>query len=296
MKVLCYGEILFDVIEGIPYPGGAPLNFAAHLSKLGAEAYMYSRIGNDPLGERAIKQMNTWGVQTRLVQIDKNLPTGTVDVLLKDGQPQYILHINVAYDFIDHRDLGNIENLESFDFLYFGTLAQRSEVSRASLWKVIEKFDFADIFFDVNLRQDFYSREIMEISLRNATILKVNDEEVTVLSDLLYGRSMSVTQFCLKVVTDFELKMIIVTRGSEGCYLFHRGELHEVPGIRVEVKDTVGAGDAFSAAFIFFLNQKHDPIKALHQANRLGAFVAGSRGAVPEYTKDIQRVLFEEKS
>ncbi len=294
MDILCFGEVLFDIIEGEAYPGGAPMNFAAHSARLGARSFMLSRVGDDDLGNKAKERMKEWGIETKFIQTDPEHPTGTVDVSLKDGAPSYTIHENAAYDFIDLEEFIIHYTIAEFDFLYFGTLAQRNDVSRSTLWQLIEDIDFPEVFFDVNLRQSFYTPEIIHVSLQKATIFKLNDEEAEVLSELLYQRQMTLEEFCAAVSADFALKVIIVTRGGDGCSIYENDAYHEVEGVNVEVKDTVGAGDSFSAAFMHFYLKTGDPVNAAAKANALGGFVAGSRGAVPEYSKEIRSLLSSE--
>lgn len=293
MDVLCFGEILFDRIEGEAFLGGAPMNFAAHSAKLGARSFILSRVGEDELGERAVREAEKLGVETKFIQTDKDLPTGTVDVQLDQGSPAYVIHEDVAFDRINLEEFIIHYTVAEFDFIYFGTLAQRDEVSRSTLWQLTEDIEFPEVFFDVNLRQDYYTPEIIHVSLHKATIFKLNDEEAEVLSEMLFGRQMTLREFCDAVAADFMLRIIIVTRGGEGCLVWQDGEVQEVPGVDTKVNDTVGAGDAFSAAFMYFYLKSGNARKAAEKANHLGAFVAGARGAVPEYSDDLRLALFD---
>ncbi len=294
MDVLCFGEVLFDIIEGKAYPGGAPMNFAAHIAKLGARSFILSRVGSDDLGDQALQNLSAWNIETKFVQRDTTHPTGTVDVALTDGSPSYTIHEDVAFDYIDLEEFIIDYTIAEFDFLYFGTLAQRNEVSRSTLLQLMDDIEFPEIFFDINLRQEFYTREIIHVSLHHATIFKLNDEEVGVLSKILYERQMPVEELCHHLAADFNLKIIIVTKGGDGCSVFQEGKLTDVPGVQVEVKDTVGAGDSFSAAFMYFYLNTGDAVGAAKKANILGGFVASCSGAVPEYSDEIRSILKEE--
>lgn len=289
MKVLAFGEILFDIIEGKNFLGGAPLNFAVHLSKLGAEASIISKVGNDELGKLAIGQLKKLGVNTDLVQIDSERPTGTVSVFLQNGQPDYEIFSDVAYDHIEYKDGNGFS--EKFDVLYFGTLAQRNAVSRASLQSLIMNNDFKQLFYDVNLRKGFYSKELLRESMHFCTILKVNDDEVNVLSKMFFSEVLDFEIFCRLISDQFAIDLIIITAGGSGCYIFENGELNFVKGCKVEVVDTVGAGDSFSAAFLYFYFHEKGAVKSAEAGNRLGAFVAGSRGPIPEYSPEIKLAL-----
>lgn len=295
MRVLSYGEILWDIIEGKHHLGGAPFNFAAHFARTGAETYMVSRLGNDDLGEKALREMKKLGVHTDFLQFDRKYPTGTVDVSLKNGQPSYTINSNVAYDFIDLDELyeDGIDD-EIFEVFGFGTLVQRNEISRDTLMAILEDITFKHIFYDVNLRKDCYAPEHIKDSLAFATILKLNDDEVPLVSDMIFGEKLNMEDFCKQVFADYHQRIIIITAGGEGCYIYHESQLHHVPGKKVEVVDTVGAGDSFSAAFLATYLKKGNPIQAASVANQVGAFVASSKGAIPVYSAEIKK-LFEIK-
>jgi len=293
MKALCYGEILWDIIGGAEYLGGAVFNLAAHLARCGADSFMVSRLGSDERGERTLEQMSRLDVGASHVQVDPERPTGTVEVTLSQGgQPSYQIHRPVAFDFIEI-DERRIERLqaERADALCLGTLVQRSETSRNSLRRILEQLQTRHVFYDVNLRRDGYCREWIEQSLSRATMLKLNEEEAAVVSKLIYGSILSEKEFAQQVSQDHDLDVVVITQGSRGCRVFDGGALHQCPGRRVEVADTVGAGDAFGAAFLCKFCSSGDPIEAGEVANALGAFVASSRGAIPEYTPQIRQVL-----
>ncbi|MCZ6522192.1 MAG: carbohydrate kinase [Bacteroidetes bacterium] len=292
MNSLAFGEIFWDVSEGQPYIGGAPFNLAAHLAKCGADSFVISRVGNDELGLSALEETKSLSVNDTWVQVDNQYATGTVDVFLRDGQPTYTIHENVAYDFIDHQEFDQRKlKAAEFKIFYFGTLAQRNIKSRETLYQLLSEIKFNHIFYDVNLRQQFFSKEIIENSLKYSTILKLNHEEMKVLSDLLYGQEIKAEEFSQKLVTAFNQQLIIITAADKGCMVFANGEFQSVPGEKVEVVDAVGAGDSFSAAFLYKYFQVGDPVKAAFVANQIGAFVASSRGAVPTYPDHIKELL-----
>ncbi len=290
MKVLAFGEILFDVIEGRPFLGGAPLNFAAHLARFGVDSWILSGVGVDELGDNAVAQIEKQGVKTTLIQRDAEHPTGTVEVVLSGGQPDYTISEGVAYDFIKppgEKELGQT----AFDVLYYGTLAQRNKKSRDTLAKVLKENQFREVFYDVNLRQGFYTEEVLRNSVKNCTILKLNDEEAGVLGDLFFGERMEMKDFAARVAEEFRIGTIVITTGAKGCLIYADETLHFVEGFPAKVADTVGAGDSFSAAFLYQYMLHKDPVKAAGVANRLGAFVASCRGAIPEYSPEIMKVL-----
>ena len=284
MNVLAFGEILWDIIEGEHHLGGAPFNFAAHVVKCGGRASILSAVGKDVLGERALGRAQELGVDVSMVsQLD--LPTGTVDVFLQEGQPDYTIHEGVAFDRIPPPAAGLI-NAGKFDVFYFGTLAQRDEVSKTTLTGLLEQNRFDYIFYDINLRKQFYSRAIIESSLRHANIFKINDHEAETVSGLFYGSVLPMEEFCRRLAADFNLLIIIITAAEKGCYLWFDGSLHHVPGKKVVVADAVGAGDSFSAAFLTVLLRKGVILEAAGVANQVGGFVASQRGAIPDYPAD----------
>lgn len=291
MKVLSFGEILFDIIEGQPYLGGAPLNFAAHLARCGAKSYIISRVGADELGKLAHLKIEELGVETGLIQKDGQHATGTVDVVLENGQPDYTIQEQVAWDYIEAGEAGKLMEEAEFDVFYFGTLAQRNKKSRESLHDLLKHSHIGQIFYDVNLRKGYYDREILQNSLRLCTILKLNDEEVRKLSALLFEKEMDNEVFAEAVVKEYGVETIVVTSGEEGCYVFVEGNMIFVKGYPAQVQDTVGAGDAFSAAFIYHFFHTQNAQQAADVANRLGAFVASSRGPIPPYTDEIRKML-----
>lgn len=291
MKVLIFGEILWDIIEGKKYLGGAPLNFAAHTFQCGQGSGIISSLGQDDLGNEALRLVNDLNVKTDLVQRTDKYDTGTVLVTLDNGQPEYEIKTGVAFDFINAEKL-NRELINQYNAFYFGSLIQRNEESQNTLYEILENFKFDNIFYDVNLRKDCYSKEIIEKSLGYCTMLKVNDDEVKEISELLYSQLFDVESFSIEIMKNYpQIELVIVTAGKEGCFVFHQGKLLEVPGIPIDVIDTVGAGDAFSAAFLCTYNKTNDPMKAAIVANHVGAFVASSSGPNPKFSKEVMELL-----
>lgn len=291
MNVLSFGEILFDIIEGGNYLGGAPLNFAAHLAQCGVDSYIFSRVGADELGRLALDQVEILGVKTTFIQVDEEHPTGTVQVKLEHGQPDYTICENVAYDFIHLEEQGQALDRTSFDILYFGTLAQRNQRSRETLRQLVARKKFGQIFYDVNLRKGFYTREILQDSLRLCTVLKLNDDEIKVLSVLFYQQELEIEAFSQKVADNFGIDIVIVTAGDRGCYIYKKHILHLVPGYAVTVADTIGAGDAFSAAFVYKYFNGESALNSANIANKLGAYVASLRGPIPAYSLELKKSL-----
>lgn len=271
MDVLAFGEVLWDVIDGVPHIGGAPFNFAAHAARLGLSCAVVSAVGNDDLGRRARAEVVRRGVSDAYL-FENALPTGTVDVTVKDGIPSYSINCPVAWDEIEFPS--GLPLPSAPRFVYFGTLASRGKVSSATLGKLLAAYNDSNVFFDVNLRQDYWSREQVLAGIAHATVLKLNDDEVEMLklrpSELFADNP--------------RLGIVVVTRGPEGCEVFTReGERFASPAISDgSVVDTVGAGDSFSAAFVAALLAGKSVKAAAEAGNRLGGRVAARAGAIPD--------------
>ena len=268
--VIAFGEILWDVIDGVPHIGGAPFNFAAHVAKCGLTSSIISSVGEDDLGRRAKEQVAALGVDGAFVSVHPSLPTGTVNVMLNNGIPSYEIVKPVAWDEI-RADVALLPPPRAF---YFGSLAQRSPVSSETLARLLEAFSSSLVFFDVNLRQKFWSRELIEDCLGRTDILKVNDEERATLgfsAERLFA-------------TYPRLKMLIETRGAAGCAVWSReGEAFTSPALPDgPVVDTVGAGDSFSAAFLAAVLHGEDLRTAAEKGNLRAGKVAARSGAIPE--------------
>lgn len=284
MKILSFGEILWDVYPDNKYIGGAPLNFAAHLSKHGEEVHMLSTVGEDDLGTEAIRLLNGWGVSSRFVSVLKNKKTGSCSVTLdKASVPTYSLMRDVAYDFIPSDSVPN-----GFDALYFGTLALRGEYNFNSLKSLLKKCDFSEVFVDVNIRPPFYSEEVLYFSAENATVLKISLEELPIVAEAL---DISLLQGCYSdfaknLAAEFtNLKCIIITLGGDGAYVLDCVSNTELTceAERVTVVSTVGAGDSFGAAFMHGYLHKNDLAVCLKYAVMVAGFVVSKAEAIPDY-------------
>ena len=268
--VMAFGEILWDIIDGVPHIGGAPFNFAAHVAKCGLKSAIISSVGDDDLGCRAKERVAALGVDGDFVSVHPSLPTGTVNVTLKNGIPSYEIVKPVAWDEI-RADVAALPPPRAF---YFGSLAQRSPVSSKTLARLLETFSSSLVFFDVNLRQKFWSKKLIEDCLARTDVLKVNDEEMATLgfnAERLFAA-------CSR------LKLLIETRGADGCAVWSRdGESFTSPALPDgPVVDTVGAGDSFSAAFLAAVLNGRDLRTAAEEGNRRAGKVAARSGAIPE--------------
>lgn len=277
-KIVCFGEVLWDVYPEHKKLGGAPFNVAGHLKRLGLEVYMVSRIGQDALGKEILNEIDKADIPRDLIQEDPNYPTGVVNVILDDhGKPTYEIVQSVAWDFIEHNRQNEEQVADAALFLY-GTLACRHEVSRSSLQHLLG-FNEATVM-DMNLRQSFYSLDLIDTLLQKTRILKLNDEEFNVLHNLFQVSQDNLYGF---LAEKYPVRLIIQTKGAEGAEVFDGERIHQNAGYRIEVIDTVGSGDAFLAGFLsrYLHNQ---PVEiCLDFACRLGAFVATRAGAIPMY-------------
>ncbi len=290
MKVLVFGEVLWDIIEGKEHLGGAPLNFAAHVRQCGHESTIISAVGEDARGKEALRLIQELGVDVSMIQ-QSEIRTGFVPVTLVDGQPDYEITRYVAYDYIKSDEISK-KRIAGFDTFYFGSLAQRSPDSSEALKKVLENHSFLEVFYDVNLRKDCYTKEILNYSMGQCTILKVNDEEVSVIGQMVFGLDLSYKEFCQKVKETYGgIKIIIITAGKEGCLIHTNGILDLVPTDPIKVVDTVGAGDSFSAAFMCMYATTQDARRSAVVANKVGGFVASSSGPIPRYSEEIKQLL-----
>jgi len=269
--VVAFGEVLWDIIEGVPHLGGAPFNFAAHCSLCGLKTAIVSSVGNDDLGRRACEMACGYGVDISGVAVHPKAQTGRVMVTLKDGIPSYDITQGVAWDEIVVSDGFLAQPCPRA--VYFGTLVQRAPVSGAALRRVLDAWKDTEIFFDVNLRQDYWSESLVEEGIGRATVLKLNDEEQVMLG------IKSENLFAVHP----QLQVMIVTKGADGCEVFLRGGASFLSPARPAgpVVDTVGAGDAFSAAFLSAYLKGATPQEAAQAGNERGGFVASKAGAIP---------------
>jgi len=280
--VVGLGEILWDLLPSGRQLGGAPANFAYCSHLLGNRAVLASRIGSDDLGREARDSLLRFGITDQFLQTDSEHSTGTVHVQLDSaGQPKFEIADALAWDFMSWTDLWQAL-AESADAVCFGSLAQRSEVSRRAILNFLEatRPDTLRVF-DVNLRQSFYSAEIVQESVKRANVVKLNHEELPRVRELLAIDGGEGLTFCREILQKFDLQLVCVTSGANGSLLCDRNNADEHPGFQVQIKDTVGAGDAFTAALVYEQLRGAPLAKMNDLANRLGAWVASCSGAMP---------------
>jgi fructokinase len=276
------GEVLWDVFPTHKQLGGAPANFAYISSLLGDNACVASRIGTDPLGNEVVQRLDALHLTTAHLQRDPQHPTGTVRVeVASDGQPRFEITQNVAWDFLVW-DAGLEQLASRADAVCFGSLAQRSQHSRTAIQKfVAATHPDAVRIFDINLRQAFYSPEVLASSADAADILKLNHEEVPVLLKTLGASGREDLAAAKWLCERFNLKLLCITRGGSGSLLVTAKEHHEHSGYRVTVADTVGAGDAFTATLVHHFLRGSSLAAMNDAANRMGSWVASKPGATP---------------
>jgi fructokinase len=280
-KIIGMGEVLWDLLPSGRQMGGAPANFACHARALGAEARVISRVGDDELGRELISRLENLGVATDSIEVDPVLPTGTVSIeIARDGQPKFHIHENVAWDAIRGEAPGRKAVTEA-RAVCFGTLAQRSAKSRESIRSLIAETPRAALrILDVNLRQHYYSREIIEESLALANVLKISDAELPRLAEMfgLHGDDHAqLTQLAER----FYLRVVAFTRGRNGSLLLFDGRWAEHTGVPTQVVDTIGAGDSFTAAMTVGLLSGWPIDEVNLRANEVAAFVCSQPGATP---------------
>lgn len=278
-KVIGIGEILWDLLPEGKQLGGAPTNFAYHARQLGLEASIISNVGNDELGLEIIHNIKEAGIISFIDAIDR--PTGTVSVRLdKNGIPNYVIHEDVAWDFITPSESA-IEFACQADAICFGTLAQRSETSYYSIQETLKTVpDAALKVFDINMRQRFYNETIIRNSLQKANVLKLNDEEILVFADI-FGISGDEFEIMHQILENHDLKILALTKGARGSWLISQEEDSFLDTPKVKVADTVGAGDSFTAGLVAGL-LKNKPLKEIHRsAVEISAFVCTQKGGTP---------------
>jgi len=280
-SIIGIGEILWDLLPSGPQLGGAPANFAYHAHALGGEARVISRVGTDQLGRDIFGRMEAMGLPSAGLQTDETAPTGTVTVELDGkGIPAYTIHENTAWDRIAVTP-ESLALARAADAVCFGSLAQRSPASREAIQDMVSAAPAAAwLVFDINLRQHFYNREIIERSLQLANVLKLNDGELPVLADM-FALSGDTARQMESLAAAFSLNMVALTRGGEGSLLYRDGAWSECKPLPVDVADTVGAGDAFTAALVLGLLHG-EPLDAMHAfASEVAGYVCTCVGAMP---------------
>lgn len=285
--VVGLGEVLWDMLPEGRKIGGAPVNFAYHAGQFGIDTMAVSAIGNDKLGEDTIAEMN--GKHLNHIFPSVPYPTGSVQVSLDEkGVPAYDIKENVAWDNIPFTN--EIESVaRSCRAVCFGSLAQRNAVSRSTIRKFIESTPSGCIrIFDINLRQNFYTSNVIHDSLELCNILKINDEEIMLVSRMFNYDSSNIENVCRTIIEDFSLEMVILTCGTKGSYIFTKGGVSFMPTPKVNVADTVGAGDSFTGSFCAAILRGLPVAEAHKKAVEVSAYVCTQNGAMPEIPESMK--------
>lgn len=287
-RIVALGEVLWDVFGEEKHPGGAPLNFAFHASQFGHNAAIVSRVGDDPLGREILAAVEEMNLSPDYIQVDPEKPTGTGNVSVNlFGEATFEIVEDVAWDYIEATKAEEAL-VRSADVLYFGTLAQRSEVSRTSIRRLlaIAQSEPRDILIicDLNLRQLFYSPEMIRQSLEYCRVLRLKEEALTTVKGLFGHNTASEREFALELMDTFGILLVCVARSARGCTLHTPDAEARIPGYVVDVVDTVGAGRAFTAAMVTKLLEGAHLAEVGRYANLAGAYVATQAGATPRFS------------
>lgn len=286
--VVGIGEVLWDVLPEGKKIGGAPANFACHVSQFGLNGLVISAIGKDRLGDEIINTFKRKGLKYKLEETD--FPTGTVEVTLDNaGIPEYDIKENVAWDNIPFTE--EIRRIASrTQAVCFGSLAQRSPYSRKTINEFLDSMpDNGSCIkvFDINLRQNFYNEEVVRKSISQCNILKINDEELLIIKDMLCLHGCSQNEFCGELMEIGNLRMLILTCGTRGSMVFSQDGISVLGTPKVQVADTVGAGDSFTAAFISSIIKGKTAREAHQAAVNVSAYVCTQSGAMPLLPKSL---------
>jgi fructokinase len=292
--VICYGEILWDMLPDGPQPGGAPLNVAYHLNKMGVPTSIISRIGNDKGGDELAELLDKWGIKKHLLQIDQEHPTSSVIAKMNNGnEVSYDIIFPVAWDFINNSETIKKQLNPSTYFIY-GSLASRNDTSRETLFDILES-DVVKVL-DINMRPPYMNKDLLRALLHKADIVKFNQAELE-MTQMLFKSSSYNEASQVKFIQDyFNIPEVIITKGEFGASYYKNEKSYQVWGTEVKVVDTIGSGDSFLAAFLAGHYLHEEPEKILKNAIAMGAFIATKKGGCPEYSlseyKKFQNEMF----
>ena len=278
-KVIGIGEILWDLLPEGKQLGGAPTNFAYHADQLGLQSIIISSVGKDAWGDEILDILNSSRIENLVTRNEK--PTGSVSVTIDpEGIPTYVIHEDVAWDYISPSSRA-IHVASNIHAICFGSLAQRSETSHEAILNILRITpDTALKVFDINIRQQYYSKDIIAKSLELANILKLNEEEIVIFSEM-FGLSGDEYEIMHEILNRFDLKYLTLTKGEKGSWLISKKEESYLDTPKVIVQDTVGAGDSFTATMTAGL-LREIPLHEVHQlAVNVSAFVCANKGATP---------------
>lgn len=290
MNVTSIGEILFDIYPSHKKLGGAPLNFIYHIRKITGEGNIVSRVGKDVLGTKAVAELKKLKVPTLFIQTDNLHQTGTASIVMNESnEPSFTFDPESSFDFIESND--ETENLINFDtdVLYFGTLAQRSEVSRATIQSCFNSG--IKYFCDVNLRQNHYSEGILRKSMETADIVKVNYDELKIINETLLTGEYNTERVAFELMEQFQISLLAVTRGKDGATLFENGKRNDFSLPSFKVVDSTGAGDAFSAVLCIGFMQGWELLQINKLANDFASEICKVEGALPKTDRIYEELI-----
>jgi fructokinase len=290
-EIVCIGEVLFDVFGELELLAGAPLNVTAHLRRLGHPVGFVSAVGKDTLGMKAVSGIEGLGIPSDwVIQVPE--PTGRVQVTISNGEPAYSILRGVAYEQIALTEVGRSTlEVAAPAWIYYGTLAQSFATTRASTRSLIQSLPLGKRFYDLNLRVGFESEELILDLLGEANVAKLNHLELDKVRSYCGWPQESEETLCRRIAEKFSLEAVCVTRGAAGAGLLCAGRYVSADAARVEVIDTVGAGDAFAAALLHGLSERWPPEQIIRFGNALGGAVASRRGAIPDMSAEELRSL-----
>lgn len=290
MNVTSIGEILFDIYPSYKKLGGAPLNFIYHIRKITGGGNIISRVGKDTLGTQAVSEIQKQGVPTQLIQVDNLHPTGTANIKMNESsEPSFVIDTERAFDFIEATEQAEEAINFDTDVLYFGTLSQRSSKSRETIQSYFNRG--IKYFCDLNLRQSFYSEEIVRQSLETADIIKVSYSELQNLNEMLFQTEYNTERVAFELMEQFRISLLAVTRGKDGATLFENGKRNDFSPTDNEIIDTTGAGDAFSSVLCIGFMQGWDLMQINKLANDFAGEVCKIEGALPKNDRIYEELI-----
>lgn len=290
-KVIGIGEVLWDLLPSGPQLGGAPANFAFHARQLGADARVITRVGNDAYGREILQRFEEMGIKDGTVQRDDRLPTGTATVAVDgSGVPQFVINRNAAWDNLSQTHEALAASRQA-DAVCFGTLAQRNAAAGSIIQQLVVAAPCKALkVLDVNLRPGFFNQSVVRQSLEIANVVKMNEHELGMLSTL-FELTGDTRQKMEQLSRRFDLRLTALTRGANGSLLYQAGRCSDLPGGQVKVVDTVGAGDAFTAALVMGLLGRLG-LEEIHQlAAEVAGYVCSHSGATPVLPKRLRAVF-----
>jgi fructokinase len=295
IRALCFGETLVEECGGVGSLGGSPFMLAAHLARLGNRAVLYSRVGADTKGEEALQYLGACGVDTSYVQRDPSRATGRATLKVSGGEAtveSYELIQGGAHGFIA-ATAALLDRLagERFDVFCLQTLIQNYALSAATLTELLDTVDTQEVFYDLNLRGRYFSRKLFDPSLRVATVVRLNEEELQTVSTILYGRMMKARDFADTLSRAYAIPLVCIRRRRGGCAVYHAGSFDDIAPADAATVRCRGSGDAFNAAFLSLYCRGRSPFDSARAADSVAAHVASNNEAVPVHGDDVLRLL-----